>query len=101
MLVGGVEISASAASFLALLLDRANHGDLAQRVGLAVDANACAVSFRGDERDAVLAVLDPAPAELCALRTALAAARPAPRRIPAAGGEARDASRASTSPEGV
>jgi hypothetical protein len=73
MRIADVEISPSAASFLALLLDRANQSDLALRVGLAVDANSSrGVPIRPDEREIVLAVLGDSPAsELRALSDAL------------------------------
>ena len=72
MLVEGVEVSASATAFLALLLDRAHEHALAQRIGLAVDANSGSVAIRPDERAIVLGVLDDPPSELRELRDALA-----------------------------
>lgn len=71
MLVDGVELSASAAACLALLLERAHHHDLAQRVGLAVDANSAGVRIRRDEESTLLAVLEDPPAQLRELRDAL------------------------------
>jgi len=61
MVVAGVNISASAAARLALLLDRAGESGLAQRIGLAVDANSRGVGIRRDERGMVLAVLEIRP----------------------------------------
>jgi hypothetical protein len=71
MVVAGAEISVSAAALLALLLDEAGEADLAQRIGLAVDANSRGVGIRPDEQPMVLAVLENPPAELRPLRDAL------------------------------
>jgi len=81
MVVAGVNISASAAARLALLLDRAGESGLAQRIGLAVDANSRGGGIRRDERGMVLAVLGNPPAELRVLREALTY-RPRRRRMP-------------------
>lgn len=71
MLVAGVELSASATAHLALLLERGLQDELAQRVGLAVDANAPGVAIWPSERRLVLAVLDDPNPELRSLRDAL------------------------------
>ena len=71
MVVAGVEISLSAAALLALLLDEAGEADLAQRIGLAIDANSRGVGIRADEQGTVLAVLANPPADLRPLRDAL------------------------------
>jgi hypothetical protein len=71
MVVAGVEISLSAAGLLALLLDEAGEADLAQRIGLAIDANSRGVGIRADEHATVLAVLENPPADLRPLRDAL------------------------------
>ena len=71
MVVAGVEISLSAAALLALLLDEAGEADLAQRIGLAIDANSRGVGIRADEQATVLAVLENPPADLRPLRDAL------------------------------
>jgi hypothetical protein len=71
MVVAGVEMSLSAAALLALLLDEAGEADLAQRIGLAIDANSPGVGIRADEQGTVLAVLANAPADLRPLRDAL------------------------------
>jgi hypothetical protein len=72
MVVAGVEISLGAAALLALLLEQDGESDLAQRIGLAVDANSRGVGVRADERRILLRVLQDPPAQLRGLKDALA-----------------------------
>ena len=68
MLVVGVELSASAAALLALLLHRAEQEALAQRIGIAVDTDSPGVWMSAPERATILEVLhDPPPAQLAEL----------------------------------
>jgi hypothetical protein len=79
MLVAGVQLSASAAALLALLLHRSQHAALAQRIGIAVDTNSAGVGLNDEERDVILDVLEDPPEELSELRRALQRQRAARR----------------------
>ena len=57
MWIAGVSLSASSAAFLALLLTRAGHGRLAQRIDIAVDLDAGNLELLPSERMQILAVL--------------------------------------------
>src|SRR5262245_31452781 len=71
MLVVGVELSASAAALLALLLHRAEQDALALRIGRAVDTNSRGVWLSEQEQGVVLGVRTNPPAQLAELRDTL------------------------------
>jgi hypothetical protein len=73
MLISGVFVSASAVALLARSLQRAGHVELADDVGLAVDANWTELNLAPNEEDQILAVLDDCPVLLQPLRDALQA----------------------------
>jgi hypothetical protein len=68
VLVHDVELPASAAALLALLLHRAGQEALSERVGRAVDTDKPGLSLSRDERSAVLYVLGGSPPQLERLR---------------------------------
>ena len=71
MFIAGVEVTASAAAALALLLERARHNDLAQRIGFAVDNGRRTIGLTSAEHTQALSVLDDPPAGLALLKEAL------------------------------
>jgi outer membrane biosynthesis protein TonB len=71
MLVAGVEVSTDGVAELALLLERAGHRGLAQRVVIAVARNMPSVGIFASEYPLILSVLDDPPASLTELRATL------------------------------
>jgi hypothetical protein len=71
MWIAGASLSASSAALLALLLTRAGHSRLAQRLGIAVDRNVGHFELLPGERTQILAVLDDPPEALAELRSVL------------------------------
>lgn len=73
MVVSGVSVSPSAVATLARCLQRAGYVDLADDVGLALDADWTELQLAPSEEEEILAVLDDCPALLEPLRDALRA----------------------------
>lgn len=71
MTVAGIEVASAVVAQLALLLHKAGHLSLAERVGKAVDTNQRALKFGSHELPAVLSVLEAPPEGLAKLRGAL------------------------------
>lgn len=71
MFIAGVSLSAGSAAFLALLLSRAGHSSLAQRIGIAVDRDVGHFALMPGDMTKLLDVLDDPPASLAELRSAL------------------------------
>ena len=80
MLISGVLLSATAVAALARCLQRAGQNQLADDVGLALDANWKEMKLAPNEENTILSVLDNCPDLLQPLRDALQAnARHAPK----------------------
>jgi hypothetical protein len=73
VLFSGVALSATAVAGLARCLQRAGHAELADDVGLAVDANRLELVLAPNEEVQILAALDDCPVLLRPLRDALQA----------------------------
>ena len=73
MLVAGVVLSSSAGAVLARCLEHAGEIELAQDLGIAVDANRSEVRLAPRDEHAILLALDDCPIELQALKDALRA----------------------------
>jgi hypothetical protein len=73
VLVSGVALSATAVAVLARCLQRAGHAELADDVGLAVDANWIELILAPNEEAQILAALHDCPLLLQPLRDALQA----------------------------
>ena len=71
MFIAGVEVTTSAAALLALLLERARHTELAQRIGFAVDNGRLSISLSPAQRSQALNVLNDPPEGLAPLKEAL------------------------------
>jgi hypothetical protein len=72
MFIAGISLSASSAALLALLLSRAGHSTLSQRIGLGVNRNVGHFRLLPGEGKQILSVLDDPPDGLRALRDRLA-----------------------------
>ena len=71
MFIAGVEVTDSAAAVLALLLERARHNQLSQRIGFAVDNGRRTIGLTPAEYTQALSVLDDPPEGLAELKKAL------------------------------